>query len=153
MANQRQDDDELKLSPSERIAFNSATRISGGRAGQGGSTQKALASITLGFELVILFLVGLTLFGLNVFQPKEAGLIASAVLCGLCLLALAVMRLLNLGIVIGWIVQILLFACAIWLPGVLIVALMFGGLWVFCLVKGAQIDRMKAQWAAEPPTD
>lgn len=142
----QQDNPELVLSPSERIGYTTATRLSGGA--RHGSTQRALASVVLGFEMVIIFLTGLTLFGLNIFQPREAGLVIGGVVCLMCIIALALMRS-RAGIILGWIVQLLLVIGGFWLPAIWAVALMFGGLWIYCMVRGAAIDRARAAYQAE----
>lgn len=130
-------DKELVLSPAERIGYSAATELSGGA--KHGSTQRALGSIVLGFEMIIIFLTGLTLFGLNVFQPREAGLVIGAAGCLLCVIGLALMRT-RLGIIFGWAVQCLLVLGGFWLPAIWAVALMFGSLWIYCMVRGAKID-------------
>ncbi|MDO4241294.1 MAG: DUF4233 domain-containing protein [Microbacteriaceae bacterium] len=144
---------ELELSPSERFGVNAANRLSGnlqnGNLQKRGSTQKALASITLGFEMFVIFLTGMTVYGLRVFDPQEIGIYAGLALCGVVVLALALMRRGRLGLWLGWLVQALLFVSAFWLPAILIVAFMFGGLWVFCMIKGAQIDRLRVAWPEE----
>jgi hypothetical protein len=58
------------------------------------------------------------------------------------------MRLGRAGIILGWIVHALMLATAILLPMALIVGLLFTGLWIYCMVKGAQIDRNRAAWLA-----
>ncbi|WP_228407041.1 MULTISPECIES: DUF4233 domain-containing protein [Leucobacter] len=140
-------DDDLKLSPSETMAHNSAMRISGARRGAQ-STQKALASIVLGFELIVVVLIGLSLFGLSVLEPRELGLYIGGGLGLLIIVALGIMRLGRAGIILGWIVHALMLATAILLPMALIVGLLFTGLWIYCMVKGAQIDRNRAAWLA-----
>lgn len=143
VAASKQETPELVLSPSERIGYTTATKLSGGA--RHGSTQRALASVVLGFEMVIIFLTGLTLFGLNVFQPREAGLIIGGVVCLMCIIALALMRS-RAGIILGWIVQLLLVIGGFWLPAIWVVALMFGGLWIYCMVRGAAIDRARVAY-------
>ena len=139
-------DDELKLSPSETMAHNSAMRISGARRGAQ-STQKTLASIVLGFELIIVVLIGLSLFGLSVLEPRELGLYIGGGLGLLIIVALGVMRVGRTGIILGWVVHGLMLATAILLPMALIVGLLFSGLWVYCMVKGAGIDRARVAWS------
>jgi hypothetical protein len=146
-APQRDDEPELQLSPSETMAHNSAMRISGARRGVQ-STQKALASVVLGFELIIVVLIGLTLFGLSVLEPRELGLYIGGGLAVLIIGGLATVRIGRVGIVIGWIVHALMLATAILLPQAPIVGLLFTALWIYCMVKGAQIDRNRAQWLA-----
>ena len=140
-------DDELVLSPSETMAHHSAMRISGARRGER-STQKALASIVLGFELVIVVLIGLTVFGLGILEPRELGLGLGGGLAVVTLAGLLTMRLGRVGIVIGWAVHGLMLVSAVLLPAALLVGLLFTGLWVFCMVRGAQIDRDRREWLA-----
>ena len=143
-------DDELTLSPSETMAHNSAMRLSGSANGQR-STQRALASIVLGFELIVVVLIGLTMFGLSTTDPRELGLYLGGGLGVLIIVALGLMRRGKIGIVIGWIVHVLMLLTAILLPMALIVGLLFTGLWIYCMVKGAQIDRDRAAWMAQHP--
>lgn len=140
-------DDDLVLSPSEERAHNAALRVSG--AGRGaGSTQKALASIVLGFELIIVVLMGLTIFGLGILEPRELGLFIGGGLAVVIVVALAAMRFGRVGIVIGWAVHLLMLVTGFVLPAAVFVGLVFTALWVFCMVRGAKIDRDRAAWMA-----
>ncbi|MBT1018487.1 DUF4233 domain-containing protein [Canibacter sp. lx-72] len=139
-------DADLRLSPSEQLGYSSATGIAG--SGARSSTQRALASVTLGFELIVVFLVGLAIFGLRLLDPPELGIIAGVAVCGLCILALALMRRTKIGIYIGWAVQAIVFLGGFFLTPIFAVALMFGSLWVYCMIKGAKIDRERALFAS-----
>ncbi|MBK0418022.1 DUF4233 domain-containing protein [Leucobacter sp. CSA1] len=141
------DPDELQLSPSETMAHNSAMRVSGAGRGER-STQKALASIVLGFELVIVVLIGLTLFGLGALEPRELGLYLGGGLALVIVVGLGVMRFGRAGIVIGWAVHVLMLLTGFLLPMAWIVGLLFTALWIYCMVKGAQIDRDRRAWMA-----
>ena len=141
------DDEELKLSPSETMAHNSAMRIAGARKGKQ-STQRALASIVLGFELIIVVLIGLTLFGLGTLEPRELGLYLGGGLAVIIVVALALMRRGRIGIVLGWVVHGLMLATGFLLPMAVVVGLLFTALWIYCMVKGAQIDRDREAWLA-----
>src|SRR5690606_37667803 len=125
-------DEEFQLSPSETAAHNSAMRISGSSNGQR-STRKALASIVLGFELIIVVLIGLTIFGLGVTEPRWLGLVIGGVLAVMCLAALGTMRIGEVGIITGWITHLLMLATAFVLPVSLFVSVIFTALWVYCL--------------------
>ena len=140
-------EDEFTLSPSERMAHNSAMRISGSSRGVR-STQRALASIVLGFELIIVVLIGLTLFGLSTLEPRELGLYLGGGLAVVIIVALALMRVKRAGIVLGWGVHVLMLASGFLLPMAFLVGILFSALWVYCMVKGAQIDRDRAKWEA-----
>ena len=141
--------EDLPLSPSERLAHNTAMRVAGA-AGSDLKTQRALASIVLGFELVVVFLIGMTVFGLGITEPRELGILGGVALCVVILAALATMRVRKLGIGIGWAVHLLMLASAFVLPAALVVALIFTALWVYCMVRGARIDRERAAWLASP---
>lgn len=111
-------------------------------------TQRALASITLGFELIVVTLIGLAIFGLSLLEPRELGLWIAGGLALACVLALSLMRFGRIGIILGWVVHALMLATAFIMPTALIVGLLFTALWVFCMIKGAQIDRQRAEWLA-----
>lgn len=140
--------EELRLSPSETIAHNSAMRLSGARRGER-STQKALASIVLGFELIVVFLMGMTVFGLGLLEPAELGIYGGIGLCAVIIVALGTMRLGKTGIRLGWTVHVLMFLSGFVLPMGLIVTVLFTALWVYCMWKGAQLDRQRAAYLAE----
>lgn len=139
------DDGELKLSPSETMAHNSAMRLSGARRGER-STQKALASIVLGFELIIVVLIGLTVFGLGILEPRELGLYLGGGLGALIIVALGIMRRGRAGVILGWIVHVLILATGFLIPVAFVVGLLFTALWVYCMVKGSQMDRARIAW-------
>ncbi|WP_232755835.1 DUF4233 domain-containing protein [Leucobacter sp. PH1c] len=146
-AGEPNDEPELRLSPSETVAHNSAMRISGARRGPQ-STQKALASIVLGFELIVVVLIGLTLFGLGTLEPRELGLYLGGGLAVVIIAGLIGMRFGRVGITLGWVVHGLMLLTAVLLPMALIVGILFTALWVYCMVKGSQMDRDRAAWIA-----
>lgn len=141
------EDDEFVMSPSETVAHNAAMRVAGvGKTDSEHRTQRALASITLGFELIIVVLIGLAIFGLNLLDPRELGLYLGGGLALACILALIFMRVGNVGIYLGHLVHVAMLSTALILPAAGLVALLFTGLWVFCLIKGRQIDRQRGEW-------
>lgn len=140
---------ELRLSPSETLAHNTAMRVSGAaREGSAAKTQRALASIVLGFELIVVFLIGMTIFGLGALQPPELGIWGGLGLCAVIVVALATMRLGRVGMAIGWIVHALMLLSGIILPMALVPGVIFTALWIYCMVKGARIDRDREAWLA-----
>ena len=73
-ARAEQPEEELQLSPSEAAAHNAAMRLSGaGRGEVAAKTQRALASITLGFEMIVVVLIGLAIFGLSLLENIGLG--------------------------------------------------------------------------------
>lgn len=140
------EEEAFRLSRPEHAAHDAAVRIAGGAKQQ--STQKSLASIVLGFELFVVFLAGLTVFGLRLTDPPELGIWGGVALCLVIVCALGVMRRGKIGLWLGWAVHVLYFAAGFVLPAIIFIALIFTGLWVYCMVKGAQIDRDRAALVA-----
>jgi len=157
--------DDLQLSPSERMAHNAALRVAGGRGGRStvARTQRALASIVLGFELIIVFLMGMTVYGLAILEPASLGIWGGVGLCIIIVIALGTMRVTlsggsawppampigSVGILIGWLVHIVMLLTAILIPLSLIVSVLFSALWVYCMIKGTSIDRGRLRWEAQ----
>ena len=137
------DPEELVLSPSEAAAHDSAMRIAGNSMMR---TQKALASIVLGFELIIVVLIGLTLFGLGTLEPRELGLYIGGGLALVTIAGLGLMRVGRVGIIIGWVLHGLMIATGFLVPMAFFVGGIFTALWIYCMVKGAKIDRDRAAW-------
>lgn len=107
------------------------------------STRKSLASVVLGFELIIVFLGGLTIFGLNAVTPRELGIVIGVALAVLMILGLALMRT-RLGLPIGWFAQACMLATGFILPGLFIAGGLFAGLWIYCWIVGGRIDKQRA---------
>ena len=78
---------------------------------------------------------------------------------GLALVALVASGLMRrpYGITLGWIVQALTWASAVFVTAMIGVAIVFTALWVLLLVQGMKVDRIVArreqQGADEPATD
>jgi cbb3-type cytochrome oxidase subunit 3 len=106
-------------------------------------------SIVLGLEAVLVFFIALTVYGLHALAPALAfgGGVALVILLAL---ATRVVRY-PWGIWAGWILQLVLLATGLLLPVLYIVALAFIAIWVFCFVRGRQIDRQNATRIAENP--
>ena len=76
-------------------------------------------------------------------------LVAGAVLAALCVVAAGLLRS-RVGYLLGWVVQLLLIATALWVPVMLFLGLLFAGLWVVALVQGSRADALTASRAARP---
>ena len=140
---QPEDGENLVLSPSEAMGAGAALHLAGGR-GARRSTQRALASVVLGFELFVVFLAGMAVFGLALLEPRELGIWGGLAMCALILVALGTMRVGKVGLWLGWLVHVLMFAAGFILVPFLVVAAIFTALWVYCMVVGARLDRQTA---------
>ena len=106
-----------------------------------------LLSIVLALEAVLVFFVALVFFGLKLVDPAVAfggGLALIVVL----LLAGRLLRH-SWGIWLAWALQAVLLATGILMPIMFFIAGCFLAIFIYCFVKGRQIDHQKAAFAAE----
>jgi hypothetical protein len=125
------------------------TARTGGRARRERTATESLLSITLVLEAIVVFFVALTVYGL---EQLPAGIALGG---GAALLLLLVVdaRLVRspAGIWLGWALQAALILLGLVTPVMWFVGAGFAGLWVFCFVKGRQLDRAKAEYLAAHP--
>jgi hypothetical protein len=112
------------------------------------SVTEMLLSIVLVLESMLVFFVTLTVYGLKALEPAVAFGGGAALL--LVLLATTQVLRFSWGMWIGWVLQALLLATGLILPALYIVAALFVAMWVYCFIRGQQIDRQKA--AGSPQT-
>lgn len=101
-----------------------------------------LTPVVLGFEAIVVFLVGLTIFGLKALPAgieQWWGIVGGAVVAVACVV-IAGMITKPWAIPAGWIVQIVVALSAIAVPAVLLVVLIFGGMWAYATIMGARLD-------------
>lgn len=113
--------------------------------------QESLGQVVLVFESVVVFLAGLVLYGLKALPDgieQWWGIVVGAVVAVLMLAVSGTLRW-RAGIVAGWVLQVLLALGAFRVPAILLVALVFGGMWAYATIKGASLDRRNARIAAE----
>jgi hypothetical protein len=106
---------------------------------------ESLLSIVLGLEAILLFFVALTAFGLKALPPAAAlgggvGLIVALAIAG------GLVRY-RWGVWLGWVLQAVLLATGIVLPLMYLVAAVFVAIWIFCFVRGRQLDSARRQFA------
>jgi len=116
------------------------------------TVRELLGSIVLGFELVIVFLGSLVLFGLHTL-PAALALGGGAVLIVVMIAAVGLLRY-PVGIALGWIAQLAVVAAGFLVPAFFIVGAIFTAIWTYCMIAGARIDRAKnAAHAAATETE
>lgn len=114
-----------------------------GRARKPRSVVSTLAAMLLATELLVVVLAALALLGLKDLPPSIAlggggGLIVLIAIAA----ALSTKR---IGIVLGWVVQLVLLASfAVSIP-VGIVGVIFAAIWVYGMIVGGRIDRREAR--------
>ncbi len=113
------------------------------------SATESLLSIALGLEAILVFFVTLTVFGLKALDPVPAFAGGAALIVVLVLTARLVRY--PWGIALGWVLQGVLVATGILLPVMYGVGAVFAGIWIFCFIKGRQLDRAKTTPLEETP--
>jgi hypothetical protein len=108
-----------------------------------GSVKRTLASIVLGFELVVVFLATLVIFGLSDL-PAWVTLGGGALLCLIMVATLGLLRF-EWAYLIGWIVQAIILATGFLNPAMFVVGALFAGMWVYCMITGTRIDRQQKE--------
>jgi hypothetical protein len=117
------------------------------------SVRESLASIVLTFEVVVVFLAALVIWGLSredggVFGlPTWAPLVAGGVVILGMVVTIPLLRY-EWAYVLGWALQVLLLVSGLLNPAMFVVGAVFGGMWAYCMVVGARIDRARAAEAA-----
>lgn len=108
-----------------------------------GATE-SLLSITLALEAILVFFVTLTAFGLKAVDPFSAFVGGGA----LIVLLVVTGRLVRFswGVWLGWALQVMLLVTGFVLPIMFFIAAIFVGIWVFCFVKGRQLDRARTNY-------
>lgn len=122
-----------------------------GRQRRARGAQESLGQVVLVFESIIVFLSGLVIFGLKALPAGVEqwwGIVWGAVVAVLMIAASGMLRW-RWGIAVGWALQLVLLTGAILVPAILIVALIFGGMWAYATIKGASLDRRNARLVAE----
>jgi hypothetical protein len=104
--------------------------------------QESLLSITLVLEAVMFFFPMMVVFGKHTLSPGWA---FGGGLGGMVVLALASRLTGNrAGVWFGWLLQAAILATGFIEPFMFVVGLVFLAFWIFCFVKGGQLDRQNA---------
>jgi hypothetical protein len=109
------------------------------------SVTETLLSIVLVLEAFVVFFVALTAFGLKALEPLPAFLGGALFIVALIVVGRVVRY--RWGVWLGWVLQAALVATGILLPAMFVVGAGFVAIWVYCFVRGRQIDRDKSQFS------
>lgn len=114
--------------------------------------RESLGSVVLGFESIIVFLGGLVVYGLRALPDGIEpwwGIVAGSVLALLMVVTAGLLRH-RWAIVAGWVLQVVVLLGGFLVPALVIVAIIFGGMWAYATIKGASLDARNARRAAPP---
>ena len=110
------------------------------------SAQESLGAIVLGFEVVVVFLGALVVFGLHALPAAQA-LGGGGLVIVLMLVAIPLLRF-RVGYWLGWLVQLLVVASGFVVGMLFIVGALFTGIWTYAMITGARLDRRTAEFRA-----
>lgn len=114
---------------------------------------ESLASVVLGSEAVVVFLGGLAAHGLRALPegiPSWWGIVAGAVIAVALVVSVRFTRY-RWGVVLGWVWQGVVALTAFVVPAMLLVALVFGGMYAYATIKGAALDQRRAAFDSNTP--
>ncbi|QLD10434.1 DUF4233 domain-containing protein [Microbacterium oleivorans] len=112
---------------------------------------ESLGSVVLGFESIVVFLGGLTVYGLDALPasvPSWWGVVLGSLLALVMILTAGALRH-RWGIALGWALQAILALGVFLVPALGIVAVVFGAMYAYATIKGAALDRRNAALAAD----
>ena len=112
------------------------------------SLTETLLSITLGLEAAMMFFASLVVFGLDRLDPDWLALVYGAAFIVVLVAAAGVQRW-TWGVWLGAALQLAIIATGVLEPMMFLVGAAFAALWVYCFVRGRQIDERKVAWLAE----
>ncbi|MGV8877235.1 MAG: DUF4233 domain-containing protein [Rhodoglobus sp.] len=113
------------------------------------SVSELLLSIVLVLEATLIFFVALATFGLRALPPAPA-FIGGAVLI-VVFVTLARMLHHRFAVWLAWALQVGLIALGLILPPMFVVGAGFAAIWVYCFIRGRQIDAAKAEFLRSQP--
>lgn len=101
-----------------------------------------LAPVVLGFEAIVVLLAGLTIFGLKALPEgaEQWWAVIGGVVVAVVMIATAGMITKPWAIPLGWILQVIVALAGIFVPAIILVAVIFGGMWAYATIMGARLD-------------
>ncbi|WP_158250313.1 MULTISPECIES: DUF4233 domain-containing protein [Cryobacterium] len=102
------------------------------------SVKRTLATIVLGFEVIVVALAALVIFGLQALPPWLA--LGGGAVLGLAMVAVLALLRYEWAYVVGWILQLIMVAAGFLNPAMFFVGGMFAAMWTYCMIAGSRID-------------
>jgi hypothetical protein len=115
------------------------------------SLRRSFAALVLSGEILVVGFAALVAKDLA-DVPGRTVLLATVGMAVLCLVAMGLLRS-RAGYLLGWLVQLLLIASAVWVPLMAALGLAFAGLWAAALIYGGRADDLTARRAAAAAAD
>jgi hypothetical protein len=113
------------------------------------STKRALSSILMAFESLVVFFATLVAFGTKALGPTTENA-ATVWAAGLTLAVTLIVTPALLGkpgsYIFGWALQIIVIFTGVWVPLMYVVGGIFLCLWIWAMVAGGTIDKARAAY-------
>jgi hypothetical protein len=113
------------------------------------STKRALSSILMAFESLVVFFATLVAFGTKALGPTTENA-ATVWAAGLTLAVTLIVTPALLGkpgsYIFGWTLQIIVIFTGVWVPLMYVVGGIFLCLWIWAMVAGGTIDKARAAY-------
>lgn len=104
---------------------------------------------TLSIEIIIIFIAGMTAYGLKMAPVMHVG-ITAGVVAALCLLALGLAKR-PIGLGLAAAVQVLLVLSGFFIPTMWFLGAVFAVIWIVGVILGRKIDREKRHYMLTHP--
>ncbi|MEY2698461.1 MAG: hypothetical protein RL720_417 [Actinomycetota bacterium] len=108
------------------------------------SAQASLGQVVLGFELIVVGLASLTIFGLGALPPVLA-LGGGAAVCLLMLATIGLMTKYKWAFILGWIIQLIIVLSGFAVTMLFLIGAIFAAIWTFAMTSGAKLDSQKKE--------
>ena len=108
------------------------------------SAQASLGQVVLGFELIVVGLAALTIFGLRALPPVLA-LGGGAAVCLLMLATIGLMMKYKWAFILGWAVQAIIVLSGFAVTMLFLIGAIFAAIWTFAMTTGAKLDSQKKE--------
>lgn len=105
-----------------------------------------LGQVVLVFEAIVVFLGGLSIHGLRALPdgvPSWWGIVAGSIVALAMFVTSGLLRW-RWGFGVGWALQAVVALGALIVPAILLIALIFGGMWAYATIGGERIERRVA---------
>lgn len=115
------------------------------------SVKRTLATIVLGFEVIVVALAALVIFGLGALPPWLA--LGGGAVLGLAMVAVLLLLRYEWAFVAGWILQLIMVAAGFLNPAMFFVGGMFAAMWAYCMIAGSRIDNQNQNFPNNESTE
>ncbi|MCD7100802.1 DUF4233 domain-containing protein [Pseudoclavibacter sp. 13-3] len=123
----------------------------GATPSSGTRLRQKLCGVMLAFEAFVIIFYTLVLFGLRLISSPLVWWVGGGAML-LLLLALAFMRRSQIGLWLGWAVQVVLLLAGVFSGFILFVSLICLAMWIYIMVMAARADRAAAALSHDQQT-